>query len=253
MEDNENNVTEPKEESNAVKTYTEAEVEEMRNQIKADYEKSFDDKFNKRWGREMSKQQRSQAKTNELLDLLKKETGKSNIDDLLELSYKQYGVEKPVTNSKDEEILGKYDAKEVLESNDYEFILDEVNRLADKDRTQREQAMFMELGGYLTNHNKEEKRKKQIKEAGIENEVLNDDKFKEFSNKFNEDTSIVDIYNLYKAVNPKEKPFSSGSLKDVKAKSSELFTKEEFMALTSEDLKNPKIFEKAMKSKKQFM
>lgn len=247
MEEN----TEPKEAE--VKTFTEQEVEELKAQLKADYEKSFDEKFNKRWGREMSKIERSNAKKNELVDLLKQQTGKTDLDELLSLTYKSYGVEQPVTNSKDEEILGKYDAKEVLDSNDYEFILDEVNRLADKDRTQREQAMFMELGGYLTNHNKEEKRKNQIKEAGIENEVLNDDKFKEFSNKFNEDTSIVDIYNLYKAVNPKEKPFSSGSLKDVKAKSSELFTKEEFMALTSEDLKNPKIFEKAMKSKKQFM
>lgn len=247
MENNENVV-----EENNEKTYTQAEVEELKTQMKEDYEKSFDEKFNKRWGREMSKMERSNAKTKELVELIKKQTGKNSIDELLDFSYQQYGVEKPMTSDKDEEILGKYDAKEILDSNDYEYILDETNRLADKNRTAREQAMFMELGGYLTKHNKEEKRKNEIKEAGIEKEVLDDEGFKEFWGKFNDDTPIVDVYNLYKATHPKEKPYSTGSLKDVKAKSSELFTIEEFMALTEEDLKNPRILEKAMKSKKQF-
>lgn len=250
MEDNENQVT-TNEVSNEEKTYTQAEVEELKNQMKLDYEKSFDDKFNKRWGREMSKLERSNAKTNELVSLLKTQTGKNSIDELLDLSYEQYGVDKP-ENRKDDEILGKYDAKEILESNDYEYIVDEANRLADKERTAREQATFMELGGYLTERKKEEKRKNEIKEAGIEDSLLEDNSFKEFLGKFNDNTSIADVYNLYKSVHPKEKPYSTGSLKDVKAKSSELFTREEFMALTSEDLKDPRIFEKAMKSKKFF-
>lgn len=250
-ENNENQVTEPSEESNAVKTYTEAEVEEMRNQIKADYEKSFDDKFNKRWGREMSKQQRSQAKTNELLDLLKKETGKSNIDDLLELSYKQYGVEKPtnVLDTEDYTKLGKIDAKEFLDGGDLEEIEEEANRLAEMtDRTPREQAMFMELGKYLTSKKKELKREKEIKESGIDKEVLEDAEFKGFLSKLKDDVSVKDAYEMFEKIKPKkEKPFSTGSLTGTnvedKHKVKEFYTEEEARQFTRKDFdKNPALW-----------
>lgn len=53
--------------------------------------------------------------------------------------------------------------------------------------------------------------------------------------------------------NTKSKPFSAGSVTGKKVKEdSEYFTQEEFMSLTEEDLKNPKIYEKAMKSRYHF-
>lgn len=236
------------------KTFTLEEVEEMKSQLKQEYETSFDDKFNKRWGHEMSKRDRNNAEKDELINLLKSQTGKNNIEDLLNLSYEQYGVERPkVSNSKDDEILGKYDAKEILDL-DYEAIEEEANRLAGiTNRTAREQATFMELGNYLTSKKLEAKRKEEIKEAGIDEDLLNNQDFKDFTSKFNENTSLKDIYDIYSKTQnstKKTKPFSAGSLKDKKIKEdSDYFTEEEFKALTAEDLKNPKIYEKAMKSR----
>ena len=68
---------------------------------------------------------------------------------------------------KDEEILGKYDAKEILELDD-EAIEEEANRLANMKRNAREDATFMELGKYLTTKKTEAKKRKEIKEAGID-------------------------------------------------------------------------------------
>ena len=73
--------------------------------------------------------------------------------------------------------------------------------------------------------------------------------------KFNKNTSISDIYELFSKTHDtvKKKPFSAGSVKGKQTKEeSEYFTQDEFMALTEEDLKNPKIYEKAMKSKEFF-
>lgn len=239
------------------KTFTVEEVEEMKSQLKQEYETSFDEKFNKRWGREMQKRERDDAEKEELINLLKNQTGKESVKDLLDLSYEQYNVERPkVSNSKDDEILGKYDAKEILELDDSD-IEEEANRLAGmKNRSAREETTFMELGKYLTNKKSEAKRKNEIKEAGIDEEILNDKDFQGFMSKFREDTSLKDIYDIYSSRQidtKKEKPFSAGSLKDKKHKEeTEFFSEEEFMALTEKDLENPKIYEKAMKSRYLF-
>ena len=142
--------------------------------------------------------EREYAKKDELINLLKEQTSKDNIDDLLDMSYEQYGVEKPtISNSKDDEILGKHDAKEILELDD-ETIEEEANRLAGiSNRSAREQATFMELGNYLTTKKEKEKRIKEIKESGIDEEILDNSDFKDFMGKFNKDTSISDIYDLY--------------------------------------------------------
>jgi len=243
----ENNETEQKE------TFTLEEVEEIKAQIKAENEAKFDEKFNKRWGNEQRKFARENSEKDELIELLKSQTGKDNIKDLLDLSYEQYGVKRPnISNSKDEEILGKYDAKEILELDD-EAIEEEANRLANIKRNAREEATFMELGNYLTSKKAEAKRKKEIKEAGIDEDLLNNPDFKDFSSKFNSNTSLKDIYEIYSnthEVKKKEKPFSPGSLKDKKVKTeTEYFSEEEFYALTREDLKNPVIYQKAMKTR----
>ena len=64
---------------------------------------------------------------------------------------------------------------------------------------------------------------------------------------------MKDIYEIYSNTHEtkkKEKPFSPGSLKDKKVKTeTEYFSEEEFYALTREDLKNPAIYQKAMKTR----
>lgn len=238
MEDNENQVEQ--------KTYTEAEFNELKNQMKEQYEKSFDEKFNKRWGKEMRNIEKKNAKTNELITLLEQQTGKNNIDELLALSYEQYGVEQPRNEftDKDLEALGKLDAKDILDGSDYEEIEYEANRLADiQDRSPREQAMFMELGKYLTSKKSEQKRKQELQEHGIDESVLEDEDFKSYMSKFRDDVSISEIYESYSKIKPgKEKPFNPGSLKGTnvedKNKVKEFYTFEESKQFTRKDFDN---------------
>ena len=237
------------------KTYSEEELnqrlKEQRNKINKDNQEAW----NKRWGQEKSKMEREFEKRNELANLLMKQTGTNSIDDLLNTTYQEYGMERP-KNTRDEERLGKLDAQELLELND-EQIEEEANRLSYLDRTTREEATFMELSRYLTEKKEEAKRKEEIKESGIDESLLENQEFQEFMEKFNKNTSLKDIYEIYSQTQnkpaKKEKPFSAGSANGKKVKEeSEFFTEEEFFALTKEDLKNPKIFEKAMKSRLNF-
>lgn len=253
IDTSENNVEETEQQD--TKTYSEdellAKIEEVKAQMKEDNQKAW----NKRWGQEKAKMEREFAKQNEAVNLFMQQTNTNNVDDLLNYSYEQYGVERPSAkpNSRDEEILGKHDANEILELSD-EMIEEEANRLAGMKRTAREEATFIELGNYLTTKKAEAKLKQEIKESGIDESLLNNQDFKSFMNKFNKDTSLTDIVNIYnqtqKPVAKKEKPFSAGSSNGKKIKEeSEFFTEEEFMALTAEDMKNPRIYEKAMKSR----
>lgn len=125
-----------------VKTYTEDEVNAIREQMKVDNQKAWD----KRWGREKSKMEKQYEKQDQIIELLNKNMKTDNIDDLTDKIFAFYQEEKPthVSNPKDDEILGKYDAKEILELDDAS-IEEEANRLAGLNRTAREEATFMEL------------------------------------------------------------------------------------------------------------
>lgn len=248
--------TEETEQQKNTKTYSEeeylAEIERVKAQMKEDNQKAW----NKRWGQEKAKMEREFAKKNEAVNLFMQQTNTTNVDDLLNYSYEQYGVERPSVkpNSKDEEILGKYDAKEILELND-EMIEEEANRLAGIKRTAREEATFVELGNYLTTKKAEAQRKKEIKENGFDEEIVNSDDFKEFSKKFAEKTSLKDIYDIYSKTTGKvkEKPFSAGSANGKAVKEdTEYFTVDEFNALTEKDLEDERIYRKAMKTMEYF-
>ncbi len=233
------------------KTYSQEEVDEILKQKADEYEKSFDEKFNTRWGKEQRKNERNNKKERELINLLKTQTGTQDIDDLLNLSYEQYNVDRP-TISEDEEdlkVLGKYDAQSIL-SLDLEDIEEEATRLAGIKRNAREEAAFLEIGKFLTENKEKQKRKKEIEEAGIDKSILEDADFKDFMGKFNQNTSLKEIVDFYNSTKqPKSKPFSAGSLKSKGEKEdSEFYTEEEFKALTAEELKNPKIFEKARRT-----
>ena len=231
------------------KTYSQEDVDAMIKEIHEKNQKAWD----KRWGQEKSKMEREFEKRSELTNLLMKQTGSNSIDDLLNTTYEEYGMERP-KNTRDEERLGKLDAQELLELDD-DQIEEEVIKLSNMKRNAREEATFLELGKYLTNKKAEAKRKQEIKESGIEESLYNSQDFQSFMSKFNSDTPLKDISDMYSKMNgtPKKKPFSAGSLKNNQIKQiTDTFTREEFDALTAEDLKDPKIYEKAMKSRFNF-
>lgn len=224
------------------RTYSEEEVEAIKKQINEDNQKAW----NKRWGREKSKMEKEFEKERELAKVMREQTQTSSIDELLDVTYQNYGIERPsISNSKDDEILGKYDAKEILEL-DYEAIEEEANRLAGLKRTAREEATFMELGKYLTNKKKEIKRTQEIKDAGIDEETLKDENFKSFMSKFKDDVPLKEIYEDYSKMNPKKQPYNPGSAKGTnesnKNEVKEFYTYEESLKFTREDFKkNPEL------------
>ena len=238
------------EQGTAPRTYSEEEVEQIRKEIHEKNQKAWD----KRWGQEKSKMEREFEKKTELADLLMKQTGSKTIDDLLNTTYTEYDLERP-KNTRDEERLGKLDAEEILEL-DYDLIEQEANRLAGIQRSVREDVTFKALGKYLTDKKAEAKRNQELKESGIEESLYNSEDFKNFMSKFNENTSLKDIGDMYsrmRSTGEKKKPFSAGSLKNNQIKqTADTFTEEEFYALTAEDLKDPKIYDKAMRSRLNF-
>lgn len=235
------------------KTYTQADIDDM----KAKWEGNFQKKLDKAISRKMKDYEDENFKKDLLIDTLKEQTQKSTIDELLDMSEEQYGVklQRTRTNKKDQKVLGKNDAKEILEVQDDEFTENELNRLASRTRTEREEETYSELKSNVESKKSAAKRKKEIEENGLDEEIVNSDDFKAFEKKFSKESSITDVYSIYSKLNglEKAKPFSAGSLKDVKKKQTdEFFTIDEFNALTSKDLDDPKIYEKAMKSMNHF-
>lgn len=248
------NQTEEQAEVKGEKSYSQKDIDDL----KAKWESNYQERVDKAVRRRMKAYNDEEFKKDQLIDVLKKQTNQNSLDGLLDMSEKQYGVTIPRAraNKNDDKVLGKYDAKEILEAQDDDYVNQEFNRLANVDRTVREEETYSELNNYLESKKSEAKRLKEIKDNGLDEEIVNSDNFKTFSEKFNSSTSLKDIYDMYEQVNglKKEKPFSAGSLKDVDMKKApdEFYTLEEFNALTSEDLKNDKVYEKAMKSMNHF-
>lgn len=234
------------------KTYSEEEVEAIRQEIHENNQKAWD----KRWGQEKSKMEREYAQKDQLINLLKEQTGKENMADLLDYSYAQYGMERPNTRTQEEdEILGKHDAKVILELDD-ETIKEEADRLAKiEKRTAREQAQFVELNNFIVNKTEQEKRNKEIQEIGIGQDVYDSQEFKDLLNKFDKNTSLKEVYEIYQKINnapKKEKPFSVGSLKNTKESGSgvkDYYTFEESKQFTKADFdNNPELWEAVQRS-----
>ena len=175
--------------------------------------------------------------------------------------YKEQGIDIPEPkihyNERDERILAKADAEEIIEAGE-----DEVNRIANQiynkpeaQRTIREKIIFETLG----NHVIMQRAKAQLKEKGVSEDILNDDKFKKFANQFNTSTPITEVYALYdklnKATEKKTPPPSTGSVKTT-GKSQEIkdyYTPEEVSKFTMQELKNnPKLMKTVEKSMAQW-
>lgn len=174
--------------------------------------------------------------------------------------YKEQGVDipkyEPTSNKRDAERLGELDAQDLISSAEFDEIQSRANELASLKQkgkiSNREEAEFMKLGNYLSN----ELKMKELKNRGVDEKILENKDFKEFSKKFNSDIPITDIYDLYSKINHKEaeKPASTGSVKSSvgASKVKTYYTSDEVDKLTSKDLDNPTIFKNVMASMKKW-
>lgn len=226
------------EEKTQSKMYTEEETEKIAKQRET-----------RAWKKATREKNEELKNYTEIIDTLKAGMNLESIDDIkksLKNFYSEQGIEIPERKGlteREEKILAEADAKEIIELGE-----DEVNKVANEiynkpleKRTTREKVIFERLGNYVM----EEKAKKSLVDKGIDTSILDDKKFKSFASKFNANTDLSDIYEMYNTLNaPKEKverPKSTGSVKTVASTNEikEFYTPEEVSKFSMKDLDNP--------------
>lgn len=221
--------------------------DDIEKQIEERANKLFEEKVEERLIRDRASRERKQnkemAKYKQLENVIKAGLGVDNLDDAISRTsdfYKEQGINIPEYkdsfSERDEKILAKADAQEIIELGRNEME-NEANRIAsipaDK-RTTREKTVFDTLCKELINM----KDIDDLKAKGYKTEILSTKEFNDFRNRFNVNTPISDIYEMYSKLNvkPVEKPASAGSAKNEVGKVTETFSAERINNMTPQEL-----------------
>lgn len=98
---------------------------------------------------------------------------------------------------------------------------------------------------------------RQLLEIGVSEDVYNSAEFKSFASKFNSDTPITDIYNIYNQITkPQKQVQQMGSLKSTTSGENDIkdfYSYDEASKFTNADFeKNPKLFEAVKNSMRKW-
>lgn len=242
MENNENLVTEEVAENveqtteETPKTYTQEEVNAIVGKRIARNEAKIRKEYDRKYG--------------ELETVLRAGTGKENVEDMTSTFkdfYQKKGINIPQQNeysTKDIEILAKVDAEDIIHSEEAAEEFERLEKLGSK-MTAREKATFKLLAEHLNNT----EQSNELARIGASKDVYNSDEFKAFSAKFNPDTPIADIYDMYNKMQPKKQYQTMGSMKQSQNSGvKDYYSPEEIERLTEEDLDDPKVWEAVRRS-----
>ena len=248
MENNENFVAEQAAENveqtteQTPKTYTQEEVDAIVGKRIARNEAKIRKEYDRNYGG--------------LMEVLKAGTGKESVEEVTDTFQKFYaskGVQmpqKPNYSAKDIEILAQAEANDIINSG-FEDVVDEVDRLAAlgvEKMTAKEKAVFKKLA----EHRQSAERGRELSSIGVTEDVYNSAEFKAFAGKFNPNTPIKDIYDIYAKTLPKKEHKTMGSMKSNPGSDSgvkEFYTVEEARRFTKADYdKNPALFAAVQKS-----
>ena len=229
--------------SEPVKTYTDAEVDEI---VKKKLYRQ-EQKLNREFNKQMSNYKRAEEVLNAGLGTSNIEEATNNLTDF----YKEKGIKIPEfheTRSEHEiEVLAKDDAKTIIDSG-YDDIVEETDRLAEigfDNMSKRDKIMFQELA-------KERERiesEKAIAELGVSKDEIESDEFIAFSEKLNPTLSLKEKYEMYSQLKPKKNQNKMGSMKNrATSQVKEYYSPEEISKLTEEDLDNPQVWEAVRRS-----
>lgn len=259
MEEKENLVVEEETTENTEETVEQTEemvVPELK-YSEDDFNNKLDEVLPKKLARREAKIRKEyEKKYGQLENVLKAGLGVDSIEDATEQLtnfYTQRGTEIPTYHNeysdRDLEILAQGDFEDIINGSTYKEIEEEANRLADiglDNMSERERLTFNKLGKYLT----DTKSRKELAAMGVDESLLNDADFNEFSSKLNPSLSIKDKYEMYRKFKPQPKVEPIGSMKSTPKEEEikEFYTPEEVRQLTEKDLDNPKIMEAVEKS-----
>lgn len=227
--------------------------------------KMFEEKVKDRLARDRASQERKfnkeLAKYKHLESVINAGLGVDNLDDAISKTssfYQEQGITIPEFkdnySERDEKILAKADAKEIIDLGRDEMEA-EANRIAsipETQRTIREKVVFDTICEELTNI----KATEELKSKGYDVSILDNKDFQDFRNQFTVSTPISKIYDMYNKVNGTvaERPKSPGSAKSTTQvkQIKDYYSPEDFDKLTVEDLNNPEIMKVVDKSRLQW-
>ena len=195
-------------------------------------------------------------KYGELVDTLKAGTGKEDVGEInaaFKKFYESKGIKMPNKaeySAKDIDILARAEAQDIISSG-YDEVVEEVERLTDigvANMNAREKALFK----VLAEHRQTAERNNELAQIGVTEDVYNSKDFQDFAKKFNSDTPIKDIYDIYNKTQPKKQFKTMGSMKNNVADNStvkDYYSYEEAMKFRKEDFdKNPELYKAVQKS-----
>ena len=197
-----------------------------------------------------------QRKYGDLESVLKAGTGKESVEEMTD-TFKQFYVkkgvqipEKPKYSDRDIEVLAKAEAEDIIRGG-YEEVVEEVERLAQvgaANMTPREKAVFKALA----EHRQSAERGRELSKLGVTEDVYNSKEFADFAGKFNPNTPIADVYDIYRKTQPKKEYRTMGSMKNNESSDSgvkDFYTRDEALKFTQKDFdKNPALYEAVRKS-----
>ena len=245
-----------------VETLSQEDIEKM---IEERANKKTEEQIEQRLIRDRINRERKQnkelAKYKQLENVIKAGLGVDNLDDAISKTsefYKEQGVTIPefkdVYSERDEKILAKADAQDIIELGKSEMEA-EANRIAsipETKRTLREKTIFDTLCKELIGLRDME----ELKSKGYKTDILQDKDFSDFRNQFNVNTPISKIYEMYNKVSGKtvEQPRSPGSAKSTTTvkQIKEYYSPEDFDKLTDKELNDPKIMKIVDESRLQW-
>ena len=191
-----------------------------------------------------------------LVDVLKAGTGEDDVDkmtDTFREFYSSKGIKmptKPQYTDKDVAVLAEAEANEIIRGG-FEDVIEEADRLKEigaENMTAREKAVFLQL----TNHIKNTETSRELSAIGVTEDVYDSKEFKDFAAKFNPNTPIRDVYDIYAKTQPKKEIKTAGSMKNPNSGEGaikDFYTPEEAKRFSKADFdKNPALYEAVVKS-----
>jgi hypothetical protein len=240
MNENENLVTEEvagnveqttEETQQTAKTYTQEEVDAIVGKKIARTRAKITKEYDRKYGG--------------LMDVLKAGTGKEDVGEITDTFGKFYeskGIKinkKPEYSAHDLETLARADADEIIRGG-YEEVVEEVDRLTELGAARmnaREKALFK----VLAEHRQNAEKSNELAKIGVTEDVYNSAEFRDFQSKFNPNTPIRDIYDIYAKTQPKKQIQTMGSMKSNTANTGavkDFYSYEEAMKFTKQDFDN---------------
>jgi hypothetical protein len=197
-------------------------------------------------------------KYSKIINTLQRGTGTKDLRELEEAVsnfYTEQGtdISQPIYDDREEEILANAEAKDIIDIGYDEIVAvtDDMNSRGKDNLSLRDKFLYKKLA--------EERRKieqtNELKSIGVSDDIITSQEFKDFKSKFNDSTSLKDVYDLYSKLQPKEEVHPIGSMKTESSKDEikNYYSPEDFDKLTDEQLDDPRIMEAVDKSRAKWL